>query len=214
MNVFAEYMQLPNGQEFRKKTLLQFGNSTNLIGSAILINPGSAAPVNDIDDYSDTIKSFYMQNHQVILSESKLGNWKVFSADPTMRFLTKIFNGDYIGHETKLEGIIQLFNCSYYKEQNLGLARENMLNYEKFTFNEAHLLSNKPVYFGWGNEGKEGSISKIAEDIFKLYDLSLTPIYFEEFSDNSFYHPNYINRSYKSNVKTQKLLKDFYALFY
>lgn len=213
MNVFAEYIQLPNGQEFRKKTLLQFGNSTKLIGSAILINPGSSNPINEIGEHFNTIQSFYLENHEISILESELCNWRIFNIDSTMRFVAKVFNGGYVGDETNLEGIIQLFNCSYYKEQNLALARNNLVNYAEYNFKEHSLLSNAPVYFGWGNEGKEGSISEIAKDIFSSYDLTSTPIYSQEFFENPFYHPMYINRSYKSNIKTQKLLTDFYALF-
>lgn len=213
MNIFAEYVKLSNGKEFRKKTLLQFGDSTKLIGSAILINPGSSNPIDKIDKHVTTIKSFYLENHKINLTESEIDSWKVFNIDSTMRFLTKVFNGGYIGNETKLEGIIQLFNCSYYKEQDLELAKNHLEDYPEYNFNEHSLLSNAPVYFGWGDEGKNGTVNGIAKSIFSLYNLTMTPIYCKEFSDNSFYHPIYINRSYKSNPKTQKLLSDFYSLF-
>lgn len=212
MNVYAEFIKLPNGQEFRKKTLIQIGSSTKLIGSAILINPGSAEPIRDIDQDTDTVKKFYLDNHNIDISDVELARWKLFKADPTMLRLIKIFNGSYIGRETELEGIIQLFNCSYYKEKSLDIARDSLLTSQDFIFAEHELLSNAPVYFGWGDEGKYGVINSIAEEIFKNYDLSLTPIYSEKFLENTFYHPTYINRSYNSNAKTQKLLNDFYEV--
>ncbi len=210
MKIYAEFKTLPNGQEFRKKTLIQIGGSTKLIGSAILINPGSAEPIRDINQDADTVKKFYLDNHNIDISDVDLARWKLFKADHTMLRLIKIFNGSYISRETKLEGIIQLFNCSYYKEQSLNKARDKLLTRQDCIFDEHELLSNAPVYFGWGDEGKYGVVNNIAEEIFKNYDLSLTPIYSEEFLENTFYHPTYINRSYNSNAKTQNLLNNFY----
>ena len=56
MKVFARWIKatLDNHSEeeyhFRKNTILQFGNSWDIIGAAILINPGSALPTNESID--------------------------------------------------------------------------------------------------------------------------------------------------------------------
>ena len=41
MKVYAEYFE-ENGLKYRKNTLLQFGNSLDVIGNIVLANPGSA----------------------------------------------------------------------------------------------------------------------------------------------------------------------------
>lgn len=209
MRVFAEYIELSNGHKYRKKTLLKLGDAHHLIGSAILINPGSAEPISTLSaDDEKWLNQFYLANHSMDLTN--LGEWREFSCDATMRFLAKIFNGSYIGQETALNGVIQLFNCSYYKNQHLNETTKCMNEKAEFKFMENAFLTNKPVYFGWGNEGKIGSVCETAKAIFNQYDLALTPIYDPEFQRNAFYHPMYVNRSYKSNKKTQKLLADFY----
>jgi hypothetical protein len=49
MKVFAEFV-VENGIEYRTKTLLQFGNKWNLIGSIVMKNPGSAFPKSEISN--------------------------------------------------------------------------------------------------------------------------------------------------------------------
>jgi len=212
MKVYAEYFIEANGKEFRRKTLLCFGNSAKLIGSAVLMNPGSANPEKDDPDIN-LISSFYNQNHSLANINPK--NWKKFRCDSTMQQLEKIFNGGYIANNEpkNLNGIIQLFNCFYYKNPNLDTALENLDEDSEYNFNEKELFLNKPVYFGWGSVGKEGKLKNIANRIFSEYELKNTPIYDPEFSNNCFYHPGYINRSYKTNKGTVKLLRDFHKLF-
>ena len=43
MKVYAEFIE-ENGILFRTKTLLQYGDSWDLIGSIVMKNPGSAKP--------------------------------------------------------------------------------------------------------------------------------------------------------------------------
>lgn len=212
MKVYAEYFEEQNGN-YRKKTLLCFGNSTDLLGSAVLMNPGSANVIGEINDLdSEFIKSFYSENHK--MNEVDLTNWKIFRQDPTMSQLEKIFNGWYLGKGKKLNGVIQLFNCFYYKEQNFKNAIKNLdTKSYNYIFNEFIFVSEKPVYFGWGNAGKFGELKPLAVNIFSEYELNKTPIYNPNFESNCFYHPRYINSSYTKDKSTQKLLNDFYNLF-
>ncbi len=208
MKVYAEYFKEENGKEYRKKTLLHFGDSTKLIGSAVLMNPGSAKPNGNPN--TDIIHNFYAQNHKI--NNINPEHWKAFAADSTMRQLEKIFSGSYLGKPIELNGIIQLFNCFYYRDPNLDTALENHEKDSKYNFSENEFFLNKPVYFGWGNVGKNGKLKDIALEIFKKYNLKHTPIYNSNFEDNYFYHPGYINRSFSKNKNTVKLLKDFYTL--
>ena len=209
MKVNAEYFPLKNGEYYRRKTLLQFGNSTHLIGSAVLINPGSASPSGSAD--IGFVNSFYQNNHDEEPIEPKL--WKSFKPDPTMGQLAKLFNGWYLGNEKPLNGVIQLFNCFYLKGQDLDMAIEKYSSGDGMEFNENHLFKERPVYFGWGNTGKSGKIRTIALRIFEQYDIVKTPIYNLDFQDNCFYHPAYLNRSYKRNPKSIEIISRFSKLF-
>jgi len=208
MKVYAEYFSESNGNEYRKKTLLHFGQSTNLIGSAVLMNPGSAKPSGAPD--SEFIKLFYERNHEIKHLDTV--NWKTFNPDSTMVQLEKIFSGWYLGEKYELNGVIQLFNCFYFKNQNFGEAIKNYTKESNYNFNEFQFFLDKPVYFGWGEPGKYGDLRTIATEIFKNYELKKTPIYDPNFDKNSFYHPGYVNRSYSRMAKTQRILRDFYNL--
>lgn len=51
MKVFAHYIKDDTtGNEYRWRTLLQIGNSWNIIGSIVMKNPGSSKPLSKIDD--------------------------------------------------------------------------------------------------------------------------------------------------------------------
>ena len=208
MKVYAEYLTNKDSREYRKKTLLCFGNSTDLIGSAVLINPGSAKAGGEPD--SEFIKSFYDENHHI--KDLDTNSWKAFSPDSTMRQLEKIFNGWYLEKTIELKGVIQLFNCFYFKNQNSEEAIKKFNEESNYKFNESHFLINKPVYFGWGNAGKYGDLKQIAVNIFRNYKLYKTPIYDSKFENNCFYHPRYVNFSYRRNKSTQKLIIDFFNL--
>ncbi len=59
MKVYAEFID-DNGLLFRTKTLLQFGDSWDLIGSIVMKNPGSAKPEKKIDEEkTKDISNFY-----------------------------------------------------------------------------------------------------------------------------------------------------------
>jgi len=206
VRVYAEY--IPN-DNIRRKTLLQFGESIDLIGSAVLTNPGSAYPISNIID-DNIIINFYNNIHKENIEYSK--SWYLFNNDPTMDQLEKVFNGWYINvnHKiTKLNGIIQLFNCFYFMNPNRKNAMMQFSNKSKFVFNESHYFLDKPVYFGWGDLDSNLELKNIAKNIFMKYNCNYTPIYNNDFYKNSFYHPGYINRAYKTNENLKKHLKDF-----
>jgi hypothetical protein len=120
MKVFAEYIKYKE-LYFRRNTLLQFGDSWDLIGNIVLANPGSAKPKNVISSEELLlINGFYQKYRQQDIFEPL--NYREFNDDPTMRMVAKIFNGLYIGREFKLNGTIQLFNTFNIKNQNLKSA--------------------------------------------------------------------------------------------
>lgn len=193
MEVFAEYIQ-ENGIEYRRRTLIQFGASWDLIGSAVLKNPGSATPQKKVNiEECEQLNKFY--NTKV--NESI---WYIFNPDQTMRCLRKLFNGYYAGVEkVKLEGVIQLFNLFNVIEANLDKAKDKIENNDsEFAYEDSDelisLLRDKPVYLGWQDVWNTNSKTKeLATKIFEFQKSSGIKYLNENFSDNNFYHPQYLN---------------------
>lgn len=204
MKVYARYFE-ENGLEFRRDTILQFGNRWDLIGSIILINPGSATPLNT------SIQPDALMKLLSISQTSDSESWKEFSIDPTMRQIDKLFRGQYIGYDRPLNGVIQLFNLFNLRNQNLSQALELFKSISNFNIvsieNDIKKIGKKPVYLGWGSSGKN-ELRNIAKKVFEI--LPKQPYLYDRFEDNSFYHPQYLQRSYKTNGISVKILHDFY----
>jgi hypothetical protein len=198
MKAFAEYFE-ENGIYYRKNTLLQFGDSWDLIGNVVLANPGSAEPVQKPDRFElGNIESFFSnyRNKFPFVNE----HWFEFKTDPTMLFIEKIFNGFYIGEHCELNGVIQLFNTFNLKDQNLENALSSVDVKSEHTFSNGieSLFHNRPTYFGFSNAVlNHGELSKVAQSIFENSSDTVKQIYNSDFRQNKFYHPMYINRSYK-----------------
>ena len=197
MNVFAEYFE-ENNLTYRKNTILQFGNSWQLIGNIVLANPGSAKPQEELQQESyKNIKAFYEKYRYS--EEFNLNHWFKFSADSTMRFIEKVFNGYYVGESKKLNGAIQLFNTFNIKNSEPAKAIEKIDSESDLMFSSGieKYFHNKPTYFGFSKDVIENkTLRKVAEKIFNNSSSKITSIYEEEFSNNKFYHPVYINRAH------------------
>jgi len=210
MKVYAIPL-IKDGKEYRLKTLLQFGDSTKLIGSAVLMNPGSSKRLREADDKSvQSIKTFFKDNHNI----ENADKWYEYSVDPTMQWVEKIFNGWYIspqGNKIELEGIILLFNCFYYKTQSAGKAINefNQNENESVVFQEHNLIAGKPVYFGWGGDGKS-VYKEIASDIFEKYlNNDAVDFYDLKFEKNKFSHPRGVQFNSKNMQEYLKLFFDW-----
>lgn len=204
MKVYARYFE-ENGLGFRRDTILQLGDSWDLIGSIILMNPGSAVPISNIAS-QDVLSQL---SKLTGINESQ--DWKEFSVDPTMRWIETLFSGRYIGENRSLNGVIQLFNLFNLRNQNSGEAIE----LKKTTDNEnissiledVKRLRDKPVYLGWGNAGKY-HLKEIAKEVFDT--IPNQPYLLDKFENNSFYHPRYLQLAHRRNVNVITLLHNFY----
>ncbi len=198
MKSFAEYFE-ENGLFFRKNTLLQFGDSWDLIGSAVLANPGSAEPILKISqEVSARVSEFYGRYRGGDSFHAE--NWFEFSPDSTMRFVEKIFNGWYIGDNIELSGVIQLFNTFNIKNKNLheAVAQIGVGSELLFSYNIHKYFHDMPTYFGFSNEILANDLLRdVAIHIFNGSSDVVRNIYHRIFSENSFYHPMYINQAYK-----------------
>ncbi|MGN0029998.1 MAG: hypothetical protein ACI35Q_09765 [Marinilabiliaceae bacterium] len=208
MEVYARYFS-QEGLDFRPDTVLKFGSSWDVVGAAVLINPGSAAPVSYVD--GETTKC-------LAAITGRDDNWRAFKPDSTMRQLAKIFSGWYIGLNRELKGCILLFNLFNIRNQNLNAAIgqlysiENNIVQSPFTSDSdmLNLTKVEHVYLGWGSAGKY-KLRKYAEPIFELVKRKcdyLDP----DFMRNPFYHPGFVNRAYKRNANVRKIICGFLGM--
>ena len=202
MKAYAQFIE-KDGITYRINTLLQFGNSWNHIGNIVLANPGSSNIIDKIEDnIHKEIFDLYETFHNREYNRDK---WFQCNIDPTMERIEKIFNGWYIDNDDVLElnGVVQLFNSFNIKNQNLdeainSLPIDNKLLYpigiEKY-------FNHKPTYFGFSKAViYNDRLNPIVKNIFNNSTKDIKNIYHSQFEKNSFYHPTYINRSYKRDL--------------
>ena len=196
MKVFAEYKE-KDGLEYRMNTLLQFGESWELIGNIVLANPGSATPRKEKPNL-DHIKDFFAKyrNEEIIHDHY----WFEFTTDDTIRFIQTLFDGSYVNPKNKreLNGVIQLFNTFNIKNQSLKEAIKQIENADSdllFTHNIAEFFHDKPTYFGFsGDVLKHKLLKGVAEEIFTKSSPKIKKNYNSDFSANAnkFYHTGYL----------------------
>lgn len=201
MKVYARHFS-DKDLNFRLDTVLQFGESWDVMGVAVLINPGSARPIAEIGSDITT---------RLLSITGLADNWKEFSADSTMRQLAKIFSGWYVGEDKPMNGCILLFNLFKLRDKNLTEALELQSKCRsEYLFSSRNDISRladaERIYLGWGNAGKY-QLRQYAEPIFEVVK-SRCPYLNPDFIRNAFYHPGYINRSYKKE-STRRWLEKF-----
>lgn len=210
MRVFAKYIE-EDGIAYRKTTLLQFGDSWELIGSAVLKNPGSAVPLHTVDNELLKNIELFLPAHYTVQD-----NWYEFRADNTMYCIETVFNGSLTGRSAKLNGVIQLFNLFYVKDANLLKARlriENNRSEHLYMQPEEliPLFKDRPVFLGWFKEYRQ--LDVLRENARKLFNflcesncMYLNP----EMDKNLFYQPQYLCRSRnKLSAETRDMLERF-----
>ena len=217
MKVYAQYFEL-DGISYRLNTILQFGDSWELLGNVVLANPGSAEPIKEIDATKiNQLQSFY-KNFENRNFDGK--NWYEFNDDATMQRIEKVFNGWYVNSSDTIElnWVIQLFNTFNVKNQNLTESIEKLPpdNDILFSLGIEKYFNDKPTYFGFSNDVLyDDRLRLIAENIFNNSSSIVKTVYNKEFDKNSFYHPTFINRSYKRDFfqkYMENVLKPFQKL--
>lgn len=205
MKVFARYFsEKDQNLNFRCNTVLQFGDSWDVIGAAVLINPGSAKYRGDVDACT-------LEKLASITGETT--EWHSFTVDPTMCYLEKIFNGWYVGDATPLNGVILLFNLFNLRNKNRAEALElHKTCKSPYLFTTEtdidSLKSIDKIYLGWGGAGCD-HLRCQAEQIFNAVKDKCNYYLDTDFDKNAFYHPLYVNCSYKRDNITKQILKSF-----
>lgn len=207
MKVFAHYFKSPEtGNEYRWRTLLQFGTSWKVIGTIVMKNPGSAAPLKIIED-AETLSH--------LNAFSSENDWYAFSVDNTMQNIERLFSTYYKNKSgsSTLDGVIQVFNLMNVRDPNLEMAL--VKNHERaFPFSRTvdkditQLIA--PVYLGWGNLKFNPTFRDDAERLFHtVYEMPDGKYLHANFAENSFYHPQYLMGRGKNRPNSQYLLHAF-----
>lgn len=115
MKVFTHYTKITEQEEFRWRTLLQFGESWDIIGSVVMKNPGSAAVSRAVTD-PETLQAL-----QGFDENTSKETWFEFTPDQTMYCIRDLFREYYSANTHKdLNGVIQIFNLFYGSNRNCG----------------------------------------------------------------------------------------------
>ena len=214
MKVFAHYLGSQNnniwncskdGFQYRWRTLLQFGDSWEIIGSIFMKNPGSAAPIGK--QLSDDIIAHLIQ------FDNSSEKWFEFTADNTMSCIERLFIAKQGG--TALNGVVQIFNLMNIRSADLSRALSMSVRSTEKVFSTIeedvnHIDStDTPVYLGWGNLGKSGRFYENASIVFEKV-VNKNKYLDKDFHKNPFYHPQYLMGYGKNRFNCQWLLMAFH----
>ena len=194
--VFAHYEKI-NNIGYRWRTLLQLGNSWNILGTVIMKNPGSSGPLKYNGEEAIPIKESDLLTQLKKFDDTKNDEnkeWYFFSVDNTMRHVVHLI-GDYLdSHGKRKEGIIQIFNLFNVIDPSLDNAliieRNNRNIKNTFEDDLKHLLP--PVYIGWGNLWKNDMFKDHAIKIFDAIKNNSHYLDTRDIRNNKFYHPQFL----------------------
>lgn len=188
MKVYTHFTEINEGESdgFRWRTLMQFGNSWNIIGSIVMLNPGSARPKADPITQGETLK-------KLSAFDASDDPWYEFTDDPTMRNAADLFAFKYGCDRNELQGVIQIFNLFYLRDADLDRAVSNGLR-NKVSGEEDYAQLVAPVYLGFGQLAQSPEFKDRAKKFFdravELGMNNIDPNYGS--AENKFYHPRYL----------------------
>lgn len=149
MRCFARWKKDDDSEIFfRDQTTLQFGSGWDLRSSFVLLNPGSALPLNDTEQ-----TEFLRSRNLPFFVEPAAGEKYVeFSIDRLMSDVIKLFASEYSG------GTIRLYNLFNLKNQNsiaaLDQLSTNQAHPKMFAQDEEIKFGNAPVIIASGRSAK------------------------------------------------------------
>jgi hypothetical protein len=150
MQCIARWYEDPNtGTPFRDQTLLQFGESWELLANFVLFNPGSARPL-DGSDQTDRLRALGLP---YLVPPRRGSRYLAFRLDPLMRQLLKCFAGHYAG------GAIRIFNLLNVRSSKPGNALNYLTEHDAcwplVTPGDEVQYGDAPIVIGAGRRGHE-----------------------------------------------------------
>jgi len=167
MRCFARWkIDNTNNLFYRDQTILQFGNSWDLVANFVLLNPGSATPINETDQ-SDLLRSHSLP----FFVEPEVGEkYFEFSIDRLMNDVIKLFSKHFDG------GTIRLFNLFNLKNQNsaeaLQQSQDHYQHKKMFSPNSEILYCGAPVIIASGGNAKGNA--RLAAELIRHSSLAST----------------------------------------
>lgn len=207
MKVYAHFLESKrDGYQYRWRTLLQFGGSWEVIGSVVMKNPGSSSPIaKEINE--ETLR-------QLSCFDNSRYAWHAFSVDNTMMLVERLFiikNGGQA-----LNGVIQIFNLFNIRNADLNQALKDGRCAKEAVYStveqdiEDMRKSPAPIYIGWGTLGSFPEFYHQAGRYFSFAKDEMRQDYLlEDFTKNSYYHPQYLMGRGKNRPRSKWLLKAF-----
>ena len=149
---------------YRDQTILQFGESWELIANIILLNPGSAVPKSDdsVDDFlvSKNLPYFVKSDHNQ--------NYYEFTIDPLMRNIINCFKNKQDA------GVIKIYNLFNLKNQDSKKAllkyQQNIDNPYIHTEKKDILYDNKKVIIATGESNLADTLKLELKKYIQLAD--------------------------------------------
>jgi len=144
MQCFARWFKdEESGLCFRDQTILQFGNSWDLLASFILLNPGSALP-KDMEQQDELLGSKSLP----YFISPKDGHYYNFTIDRLMRDVIQLYKQSHAG------GVIKIYNLFNLKNQHSGQAVKQFKSHSDhdrmLTIQEDVCYGRKPVIIATG----------------------------------------------------------------
>jgi hypothetical protein len=205
-----------DGVFFRDQTILQFGDSWDFLASFILLNPGSALPLNE----EDQTKLLRSKKLPFFVEPNGKEKYVEFTIDRLMNDVLNLFNKRYSG------GTIRLYNLFNLKNQHSGEALEqfksNQTHHKMFATDAEIKFCKAPVIVASGGNAKDnmrlkqelvryisfvktGKLYKVAKSGEKQYSIIKTEPDRSGFIDS--YHPSYTfkygNSTHLGELKNQ-----------
>ena len=176
---FARWKELDSYLSFRDQTILQFGDSWNLLANIVLLNPGSAMPVKE-----KGIQNKYLEDKNLSFYVSGDGEYYEFNLDPLMKNLIKLYSSKYDG------GVIKIYNLFNLKNQKSNKAIDEYKQYHEIelihTKKEEIKYNDKPVIIATGDN--VFSHEKLINELKKYISLAKEEQLFslQKFQDKSY----------------------------
>lgn len=196
---FARWKELDSNLSFRDQTILQFGDSWNLLANIVLLNPGSAMPVKE-----KGIQNKYLEDKNLSFYVSGDGEYYEFNLDPLMKNLIKLYSSKYDG------GVIKIYNLFNLKNQKSNKAIDEYKQYHEIelihTKKEEIKYNDKPVIIATGDN--VFSHEKLINELKKYISLAKEEQLFslQKFQDKSY-------KIERANLNEDLLIESYHPSF-
>lgn len=206
--------------EYRWRTLLQFGSSWNIIGSVVMKNPGSAKYLNGNKHWIEDRDILTRLESFDYYCDRECGEkWYEFHSDTTMECIAELFAKKMgVNDKSKLQGVVQIFNLFYLREQDSGKAIKTIKSMPTLMAIDDRIFNNDiralkaPIYLGFGKLAKSSIFREKAFSFFNEAVNNYNAHYLDvTFENNHFYHPLALMRFRKNDLRYSTLRDKFYS---